>query len=698
MQQTAAFAARGPGKGTGESRCTLDPGGEPLSAQPYVEPGAREDAGPAAAASPRPGRGARGRAEASRSGDADSASRPLLHRLTLALAALLLGCAGCGGATPAEPKPPPPAIYGGAPSCAGCHAAASRAWESSPHGRHGSFAARPPGDADGAVGSKWMQAYVKRRPDGLHAIVPECYDLRSKSWRPVRQVLEEIAGPFIASSPARGAPLEQRTFETDCAGCHASMAWYRLDPGTGAMRSGWASLSIDCEACHGPAKAHADAWTRLAAPTPLPRLEDLSPRAKTAICARCHGGPPTQGDVTPADAEHFVGVLEDRRGVFPDGRAAGQVYQYPSFVRSPCYRKGGLTCTDCHDAHGPGLRGAPDVDASCRRCHPGLASPSHTHHDARGTGSSCIECHMPRLLTGLTAHQRDHRISVPLPMIEDVPDACTACHKDKTKAWATDAWKARWGEPPRADLDAIDGIRRAREGDAHARPLLEAALTHPDPFYRANAVRLLGLPDVGRTDPVPEVRRAALEAVPRTADGTALLSRFLEDPEPALRARAAVELFVRTGAQDARRQGDLETAVRLHRGWVEGNLLLGGMRLAGGNPSGAADAFLTAVTEAPSLDLAWRGLAASLARDGRKQEAVVVREARARTLAGRVSSSPGDVDLAETAADAYLLADQPREARRVLDHAMRSAHGPARERLARKLRTVEAREAEGRHP
>jgi len=624
-----------------------------------------------------------------------------MRRLALPVAALLLVVTGCERSVRSLPKPGPDAAYAGADSCSRCHAEASRAWGASPHGKHGTFAVHPEGGADGAVGSKWMQAYVRRRSDGLHEILPQCFDLRTKEWRSVPQVLEEIAGPQTTPGPKGGVPLERRSFETDCAGCHASMERHRLVPATGEMRSGWASLSIDCEACHGPARAHGEAWTRLSAEAPLVRLQDLSPRAKTAVCARCHGGPPTQGDVGPADVEHLVAVLDDRRGYFPDGRAAGQIYQYPTFVRSPCHREGGLTCTDCHDAHGPGLRGGPDVDAGCRRCHPAMASSKHTHHDARGPGASCIECHMPRLLTGLTAHQRDHRISVPLPMVESVPDACTACHKDRTKAWATEAWKARWGEPPRADLDAVEAIRLARAGDVRARPLLEAALRHPDAFFRANAVRYLKDPAAGLKDPVPEVRRAALECVPRTREGNALVARLLKDPEPVLRAHAAVELFVRGAGQDPEGLRDLEIAVRLQRGWIEGSLALGGLRLAAGNVSGSVDAFLDAVTQAPTLDLAWRGLGIALTRAGRTQEAQEVRQARARALAGPLDSSPGDAETAVAAADAYVAGGQPREARRVLERALRNVHGPARERVALKLRALEeptTAPADGRHP
>ena len=205
-------------------------------------------------------------------------------------------------------------------------------------------------------------------------------------------------------------PLEGRRFETDCAGCHSSQPSVTLGGNFGALLSTRVEMSSGCQSCHGPGRAHAEAWARADPSAPLPRLERLPAREAMALCARCHGGPPTVGDFGPADAPHYVAELGDRRGQFPDGRAAGQVYQVSAFVRSGCHRDGGLTCADCHDPHGPGRPGGAGGDSSCVRCHTGFDTRAHTHHAPSGPGARCVECHMPRLLTGLVAHQRDHRI------------------------------------------------------------------------------------------------------------------------------------------------------------------------------------------------------------------------------------------------------------------------------------------------
>ena len=580
--------------------------------------------------------------------------------------------------------------YAGTAACRDCHAEASRAWDRSPHATTAAFLARPEGGADGAVGSRWMQAYYRGDARGLHPILPKAFDLRTRAWRDVHAVLDEIAGVWTGSTPPYVVPAELPTFETDCAGCHASRARHRLDVVTQRMSSRWADAAIDCEACHGPGAAHADGWRKMSAASPMPRLDELAATAKAALCARCHGGPPSESDATPEDWSHLVTSLADRRGLFPDGRAAGQVYQQPAFVRSPCHREGGLSCTDCHEAHGPELKGGGDLDALCAGCHAGMASRAHTFHAPSGAGARCVECHMPRVLSGLTAHQRDHRIGVPLPAIEDAPDACTACHQDRDKAWAAAAWRAWWGEPPRATLDAVRGVRLARDGDPAAIPFLTAALTHPDPFFRANAA--LGLPDaeVGADDPAPEVRLAALEKVARSPDARTGLARFLTDSEPVLRAKAAVGLAMLGVAPDPARLADVELAVRLTRGWAEGNLFIGVARLRVHDTAGAAVAFLAAETYDPALDRAFIGLAEALDAAKRPVEAQAARVARARTLALRLETRAGDPELAEAAADAFTATGEPDAARRILGTALRASSGEARARIARRLQALDA--------
>ena len=465
------------------------------------------------------------------------------------------GRAGAGGA------------YAGMQSCVGCHAKEAAQWRDSSHGRHATAVAEPEGGADLAVGSSWMQAYMRRDRDGYHRIVPVCFDLRTSDWREVDAVLRELRG---APQPEDGdgqSPMNTagRSFETDCSGCHASGARVRFEPGTTHMAAKWRTAAVDCESCHGPGLAHAESWKRLEGIVPMPRIERLSTRARTGVCARCHGGPPTVGSYAPEDAQHYIASVWGLTGRFSNGASAGQRYQAEDFRRSPCHTVGGLACADCHDPHGRGLRSPGHVDAMCTQCHEAEASRSHTHHDMQQPGARCVSCHMPRLLEGVLAHQRDHRIGSPLPHAQDAPDACTACHDDRDKAWAVAHYDKWWPAPSRAQINAVRGLHLARAGrNKEALPLLEPALELEDPFFRWLALEFLRRPAAGIDDPSEEVR---IEAV-RVADNLGqldVLRRFRQDDEPTIRA-LAYEALVRRGTKTDVPLGDLEIALRQMRG------------------------------------------------------------------------------------------------------------------------------------
>jgi len=441
--------------------------------------------------------------------------------------------------------------FAGRAACARCHEKETREWAASPHGRHAEPQAPADEAADFTVGSRWMEARFRKDLAGLARILPRCYDLREGRWLDVRRVLDEIRGDAAGFPDTPPIRIEERSFEADCAGCHSSRPRIAVDDATGAFRPSFDDGAIDCEACHGPGAAHAEAWSRLDASVPMPRLERLSPRERNALCGRCHGGSAASAEFTPDDAKHFIAPIEDRIGFAPDGAAIGQVYQHPSFLRSPCHSEGGLTCSDCHASHGDALLHRESPDAICTRCHEGFATREHTRHDPKGEAARCVSCHMPRLLTGLVRHQRDHRISIPARNPYG-PDACTACHKGPVKEWY---------EPPQETRDAIEAIARARRGERT--PLLEAALRHPDPFFRANAALHLGR---AIDDPLPEVRLVVL----RVGD----LMAGLEDGEPFIRARAYVELLRRGVSIRGDRTSDLRVAARLQRDAVEPRLLL----------------------------------------------------------------------------------------------------------------------------
>lgn len=143
---------------------------------------------------------------------------------------------------------------------------------------------------------------------------------------------------------------------------------------------------------------------------------------------------------------------------FADGTAHKNRMQGNDFVASHMYTHG-VSCFTCHDAHGTTNNALLRKPASelCLDCH-GPNSPNgpraisieaHTHHKAGSPGSDCIACHMPKIAqTMADVYVRSHTFRFVTPAMTDalkIPNACNACHTDKSTAWAADALKS-WSD------------------------------------------------------------------------------------------------------------------------------------------------------------------------------------------------------------------------------------------------------------
>jgi hypothetical protein len=210
------------------------------------------------------------------------------------------------------------------------------------------------------------------------------------------------------------------------------------------------TVGISCESCHLGGRAHADG-----APISFtPRGPELArrelerslggredPVVVNAICAQCHS--------TPAPR-------------FPDGASARNSTEALDLAAGAC---DGIRCTDCHDPHAGGETPAA-TGAACARCH--AMTPDHGGH----TSTTCIDCHMPRIVQGIASMVRSHRISSPAnPAMlgADGVNACNLCHLDRSVAWtAAQLGVAGTDDRPAADAWLASDKSAVRIAAAHA--------------------------------------------------------------------------------------------------------------------------------------------------------------------------------------------------------------------------------------
>ena len=263
-----------------------------------------------------------------------------------------------------------------------------------------------------------------------------------------------------------------------------------------------AELGIACEACHGPGREHSELYRdpvrRYTADGRDPRIvhpAKLDQQRAVSVCGQCHGqrtaadirtlvgwlrtGPTFRsGDLL---SDHAVSVYRDtpspsdelpelfRQRFWADGTPRLTAYEYQGITQSPCYRRGSLTCESCHEMHSgdpegilqPEMRG----NAACTQCHAeiGAAVKDHTKHEPDGSGSACMDCHMPRVVYGILEVHRSHRIESPDPARDGEagrPHACTLCHLDRSLEWAAAEVTRLWGTPHPAPRFRADGAER----------------------------------------------------------------------------------------------------------------------------------------------------------------------------------------------------------------------------------------------
>lgn len=601
--------------------------------------------------------------------------------------------------------------YVGAAACAKCHAEISRQWERSLHGTmmrpatassvEGDFAQSrivlrgstyllqqqngnyfiTESDLTGkpqkhrveyTLGKRRVQHYLTTLADGRIIILPPTWDNVGKRW------IHDID----LGNPEEDPGAEIQTWNKTCYSCHVSREKKNFDVGQLRYATTWQDFGVTCERCHGPGKEHVAAVR--AKPTnsqPVAAADKnatdksivnpgkLDPARSTMICAQCHSFRDIYVDDFKAGSSYydfFLPVMEyrlpnsDDPAYWADGRPRWLSNEAIALCQSQCFLKGGATCVTCHShAHdidvdrNPQLR--PENDKLCLGCHKTIAARvvAHTHHGHDSAGSSCVACHMPRTVVGITAAFHDHSMSIPVPdntLRHGIPNACNLCHKDKDAAWATLQMNAWYGIQSRqAIIDRADAFTGARKGDASVIPALLRILADRSagPFLRANAAGYLSNfpndPEAYNAvfhsflDPEPLVRAtAAFDLRPRAAQREEVapqLVSLLRDPVTTVRMSAAIALVAIGFRQLPREDGErFERAKEFYRARAELNSDDAQQQFAAGRfyfLAGEMDRAVTAFRNSLKLDPkipAQYALAEALAQKGDQKGAQQVLE------------------------------------------------------------------------
>jgi predicted CXXCH cytochrome family protein len=401
-----------------------------------------------------------------------------------------------------------------------------------------------------------LQQYLVERPGGRLQVLPWCWDSRAAAAGGQRWFHIYPGEAVPEGDPLHWAGPNQN-WNHMCAECHSTNLVKGYREKDDRFETTWSEIDVSCEACHGPAAAHVT-WARAAAGEDPLAARPIAER-EVDTCARCHSRRSTISEEPaggPLLDTHRPALLDE--GLYhADGQMLDEVYEWGSFLQSEMFLQD-VKCSDCHDPHSARLR-VPG-NALCGQCHSmaDYDSPVHHFHEQGSEGAQCVSCHMPATTYMVVDPRRDHSLRIPRPDVSaklGTPDACTACHADRTAAWAAEAVAGWYGTSRRKEPHWGEAIHAGRTAAAGADEALLGVVADRavPPIARATAVSLLPryappelAPALGAAaaDDDPLVRFAAARAASSVEPGARadLLLRLLADSVRAVRLEAGRSL------------------------------------------------------------------------------------------------------------------------------------------------------------
>ncbi|MEZ5460859.1 tetratricopeptide repeat protein [Dokdonella sp.] len=438
-----------------------------------------------------------------------------------------------------------------------------------------------------------LQQYLIELPGGRIQALGIAWDTRSgaeggQKW--FHLYPDQVLKP---GDPLHWTGVDQN-WNYQCADCHSTNLRKNYDADTRSFATDWSEINVSCEACHGPGSRHIEwaekgegeqeagpsmgltvdlderhgaSWILNAETGNAVRSKPRKHDREIQVCARCHArrGQNSDDFVAGQDFhEAFRPALIEPGLYYDDGQQRDEVFIHGSFLQSKMYSRG-VTCSDCHEPHSGELRAVGN--AVCSTCHlPGkFDTPAHSHHAVGSEGARCAACHMPDTVYMVNDARADHSFRIPRPdrtISMGTPNACNACHSDKSPEWAQAAL-ADWYPDAKPGFQSFaEAFASAGRGEPGSRSRLANIAGDPaqPAIIRASAFRRmanaptplsLGAAAKGLSDPDADVRMAAVgvlaEADAPTRLGT--LPRMLRDSSKIVRMDAARALVGEAEAQ-----------------------------------------------------------------------------------------------------------------------------------------------------
>jgi hypothetical protein len=320
--------------------------------------------------------------------------------------------------------------YAGSAACKPCHYEVYQEWQKTPHARMARDAREDPravlADFDDnppfpreavlfALGSHWTQRYVVSKRDKLHVKAP-IWSIPQEAWDTSYWI--------------------DKPWAQYCQGCHTTGFEAKDQPR-------YVELGVGCEACHGPARMHAENEGVPSVVNPA----DLDPMRRVMVCESCHttGHDRTGqfrfplGYLPGKDLTHYYKGLLPKPGQDNDTFMGDETHedrhrQWRFWVDTFMVQK--LSCDVCKNFRSRlEPKEKPEMSPSeyCLTCHEATWPKTGLHELHLEGNVHCHRCHVPKLAQGgehFSIH--DHKFLFIKPEAARAlspREACSQCHR-----------------------------------------------------------------------------------------------------------------------------------------------------------------------------------------------------------------------------------------------------------------------------
>jgi tetratricopeptide (TPR) repeat protein len=436
-----------------------------------------------------------------------------------------------------------------------------------------------------------------------------------------------------------------------CAECHTTNLKKNYDPATDSYKTTWSQLSVNCEACHGPAEYHlkwsANKEMDIANYGFVKSLKKSDNKSQLESCARCHSRRSIFDDYNykweQLHEQMAIGTI-GAPNYHSDGQIKEEDFEIGSYMQSKMHEKG-VKCSDCHNVHSGKVKFQDN--RLCAQCHlpEQYDTEKHHHHQKNQSGSLCIDCHMPGQYFMGRHFRRDHSLRIPRPDISKVtnaPNACNECHKDKSIDWAVEKTTAWYGSKNKEHFGFT--FHKASLGDISALVELQSIIND---VKKPMIVRQTAM-DVLRTNypqqsqsilnpflasKTTELRYQSLFNSRVDATNASQILSLLKDPIKGIRTTAAIKIAENKSFLTATYQTDYDKAIKeyvailtYNSDFPDAKLNLANYYYSQNNPKKATDYYLKTINQDKELTQAYYNLAYLYNETNKKEDAVAILE------------------------------------------------------------------------